>query len=41
MEPIHILMEEGHTPVKQKRRLIALHFKEKFKEHLEEVKVAS
>ena len=33
-------MEEGHTPVQPRRRLIALKFKEKFKGHLEELKAA-
>ena len=32
--------EGGHTLVQQKRRPIALHYKERFKEHLDELKVA-
>ena len=40
MEPVHILTEEGHTLVQQKRRSIVLHYKEKFKEHFEELKAA-
>ena len=34
-------MEEGHTLEQQKRRVLVVHFKEKYKEHLKELKAAS
>ena len=40
MEPVHIQTEGGHTPVRHKRRPIALHYKETFREHLDELKSA-
>ena len=40
MEPVHIQTEGGHTPVQHKRRVIALDYKETFREHLDELKSA-
>jgi transposase InsO family protein len=40
VDPIHIEVDPNIKPVKQKERRIALHYKEKFKEHLKELKEA-
>ena len=40
VEPIHIEVDPNIKPVKQKKRRIALHYREKFKDHLEEPKEA-
>ena len=40
VEPVHIQTEASHTPVQQKRSPVALHYKEKLKEHLDKLKAA-
>ena len=40
MDPIHIEVDDGIKPVQQKRRPIAIHYLDKFKAHLEELKEA-
>ena len=38
VEPIHIEIDPNVKPVQQKRRPIALHYQEKFRKHIEELK---
>ena len=40
MDPIHIEVDDRIKPVQQKRRPIAIHYLDKFKAHLEELKEA-
>ena len=37
VDPVHIEIDKSVKPVQQKRRPIALHYMEKFKEHIEEL----
>ena len=41
VDPVHIKIYKLVKPVQQKRRLIALHYQEKLKEHLEELHKAA
>ena len=40
VEPIHIKIDKNAKPVQQKLRPIALHYKQKFKDHIKELKEA-
>ena len=40
MKPIHIFLKEGVVPVQQKQRPVALHYKDRLKEHINELSKA-
>ena len=40
VDPVHIEIDKSIKPVQQKRRPIALHYQEKFREHIEELQRA-
>ena len=40
VDPIHIHIDKDISPVQQKQRKVALHYKERLKAHLDELKAA-